>query len=100
MKIEKEYRLPFWCMVTGVFMITLSSILDYTMPTEYHMPANVGNSSRYAPKMELMIENTVITDTIYIIVPDQNAYNIGYFDGNSDAYYQFDSINNAYADND
>lgn len=50
-----------------------------------------GNNNHYAQKEVIMIEKPIISDTIhdtiYIIVPDQNAYNIGYFDGNSDAYY-------------
>jgi len=45
-----------------------------------------GNNHHYAQKDTIMIENAdTIHDTIYIQVPDQNAYNIGYFDGNFDA---------------
>lgn len=65
---------------------------------------NGGNNNHYVPIKVVMTENPIISDTtydtIYVEVLDQDAYNVGYFDGNSDAYYQFDSINNAYADND
>ena len=95
---SKEDAIMFWSLIIAVIM---AMVVSYFCLIPYFGGgnANVGNNSRYAPKMELMIENTVITDTIYIIVPDQNAYNIGYFDGNSDAYYQFDSINNGFVDN-
>ena len=48
--------------------------------------SNDGKNNHYAQKDTIMIENTdTIRDTIYVSVPDQNAYNIGYFDGNFDA---------------
>ena len=63
---------------------------------------NDGNNNHYALIRVIMTAKPIITDTAHdtIYIKDQEAYNIGYFDGNSDAYYEFDSINNAYADND
>ena len=50
---------------------------------------NDGNNNHYSQKEVIMIEKTVI-DTVYVRVPDQDAYNIGYFGGQLDAYNQYE----------
>lgn len=46
------------------------------------------DNNYHQPQRETKIVHLTDTlhDTIYISVPDQNAYNIGYFDGQFDAY--------------
>jgi len=89
----------------GLFISNTVAIFVYVMLSyALNSTSDADNSNHYTPIKVIMTEKLIVSDTIYdtiyVKVPDQEAYNIGYFDGNSDAYFEFDSINNAYADND
>lgn len=87
---RKTFNIVYWTMAAVIsILVVIIGVLLGNQST----PANRGNNYHY-PRYRVI----TMVDTVFI--KDQDAYNIGYFDGNSDAYYQFDSINNAYVDND
>lgn len=83
--MRKLYEWIVSIVVGLVIFFVFAFVIIYFFPNN-NSDNNDGNSNHYVQKYTIMIERAdTIHDTIYIQVPDQNAYNIGYFDGNFDA---------------
>lgn len=69
-----------------IAIVPIVAILFWILSFVFGNKSNDNNYQQSKRETKIVHLTDTLRDTIYISVPDRNAYNIGYFDGQFDAY--------------